>query len=68
VTKSATEPLISVLFGHSSTESSVLEATYLGVRLIQLANGSSVEVGQYAAHFGVGHAAEQYGVLLFERA
>src|ERR1700680_4497448 len=46
VTKSATEPLISVLFDHLSTESRVLEATYFGVLLIQLANGSSVDVGQ----------------------
>ena len=45
-TKSATEPVISVLFDQSSTESSVLDATYFGVLLIQLANGSSVDVGQ----------------------
>ena len=33
-----------------STLDGVVEATYFGVRLIQLANGSSVEVGQYPAH------------------
>jgi hypothetical protein len=37
---------MSVLFDHWSTESSVVDATYLGMLLIQLANGSSVEVGQ----------------------
>ena len=45
-----TGPLISVLFGHWSTVFSVVEATYFWVPLIQLANGSSVEVGQYPAH------------------
>src|SRR6185369_8608878 len=45
-TKSATGPLISVLFGHWSTASRVVEATYFGVLLIQPANGSSVDVGQ----------------------
>ena len=45
-TKSLTGPLISVLFGHCSTVSSVVEATYFWVPLIQLANGSSVELGQ----------------------
>src|SRR6185369_5309360 len=49
-TKSVTGPLISVLFGHCSTVSSGGEATYFWVPLIQLANGSSVEVGQYPAH------------------
>jgi hypothetical protein len=39
-----------LLFGHCSTVSSVVEATYFWVPLIQLANGSSVEVGQYPAH------------------
>jgi hypothetical protein len=34
------------LFDPRSTESRVVEATYFGVALIQLANGSSVEVGQ----------------------
>src|SRR5713101_6355365 len=45
-TKSATGPLISVLLGHWATESRVREATYFGVPLIQLANGSSADVGQ----------------------
>jgi hypothetical protein len=35
-----------VLFDQSSTESRVVDATYFGVRLIQDANGSSVDVGQ----------------------
>src|SRR6266540_451251 len=45
--KSATDPSIRVLFDHWSTERRVREATYFGVLLIQLANGSSVDVGQY---------------------
>src|SRR6266516_3392392 len=49
-TKSVTGPLISVLLSQASTESRVVEATYFWVPLIQLANGSSVEVGQYPAH------------------
>src|SRR5215469_15944357 len=39
-----------MLLAHRSTESRVVEATYLGVLLIQLAKGSSVDVGQYSAH------------------
>jgi hypothetical protein len=38
--------VIRVLLAQSSTESRVLDATYFGVLLIQLANGSSVDVGQ----------------------
>src|SRR6516162_8704262 len=51
-TKSATGPLISVLFAQPSTSAapSVVEATYFCTPLIQLANGSSAEVGQYPAH------------------
>src|SRR3954454_5551255 len=49
-TKSAAEPLISVLLDQPSTESSVLDATYFGVLLIQLANGSPGEGGQYFTH------------------
>src|SRR6266516_4675972 len=49
-TKSVTGPLISVLLSQATTESSMVEATYFWVPLIQLANGSSVEVGQYPAH------------------
>jgi hypothetical protein len=45
-TKSATDPLIRLELAHSSTESRVVEATYFWVLLIQLANGSSVDVGQ----------------------
>src|SRR5215813_4511216 len=43
-------PLISVLFRHWSTVSRVVEATYFWMLLIQLANGSSVDVGQYSAN------------------
>src|SRR6266700_2321605 len=62
-TKSATEPLISALFDHWSTESSVLEATYLGVWLIQLANGSSVGGGAVllALHRLQGRGRQQLG-------
>ena len=44
--KSVTEPAISVLFAQWSTEWRVVDATYFGVPLIQLAKGSSVDVGQ----------------------
>ena len=37
---------MSVLWAHWSTERSVVDATYFGVLLIQLANGSSVDIGQ----------------------
>ena len=39
-----------MLLAQASVESSVVEATYFCAPLIQLANGSSVEVGQYPAH------------------
>jgi NADH-quinone oxidoreductase subunit G len=45
VSSSATLPLISVEFCHS-TRSRVVETTYLGTLLMWLAYGSSVEVGQ----------------------
>src|SRR3954453_16707148 len=45
-TNAATDPVISVLLGQSSTDASVVEATYFGLLLIQLAKGSSVDVGQ----------------------
>jgi hypothetical protein len=44
--KSVAEPAISVLFAQWSTESRVVDAMYFGVLLIQLAKGSSVDVGQ----------------------
>jgi hypothetical protein len=38
-TKSDTDPSMSVLFCHRSTESRVVDATYFGAVLIQVANG-----------------------------
>jgi len=39
-----------VLLAQASVESSVVEATCFCAPLIQLANGSSVDIGQYPAH------------------
>src|SRR5689334_12439351 len=50
LTKSTTDPVISVLFAQWSTDVRVVDATYFCVLLTKPANGSSVEVGQYCAH------------------